>query len=354
MILVNAFLGCLFNHIASLGYPIMVKAVAGGGGKGIRVVRNESELLDALNLTRQEAKASFDDNRILIERYIDNPKHIEVQILCDKHGNALHLYERDCSIQRRNQKVIEEAPSLLLTSSPSLRRQICDQAIALARAVGYDSAGTVEFLFDVQNQSFYFLEVNARLQVEHPVTECITGVDIVHQMLRIAKGHPLLYRQEDIPLQGWAMESRLCAEDPFKSFGSPSVGQLISYKEPNNFSGVRCDSGVVEGSHISLFYDSLICKLLTYSSDRKTVLELMRKALDNFVISGVKTNIPLLWSIVNDPTFISGECTINHLAKAYPNGFTGVRLSEEDVFQLIAVATAIHVKAAIRNYIDSR
>ncbi|CDS38049.1 propionyl coenzyme A carboxylase alpha chain [Echinococcus multilocularis] len=332
-----------------LGYPVIVKALAGGGGKGMRIARDDAELFEALRLSREEARASFGDDRILLERYLVASRHIEVQVLCDKHGNALHLHERDCSIQRRNQKVVEEAPSSLFTSSANLRRRICDQAIALVRAVGYDSAGTVEFLFDGRSQNFYFLEMNTRLQVEHPVTECITGVDIVHQMLRVAKGHRLLYRQEDISTRGWAMECRVCAEDPRKAFGLPSVGQLTSYREPSHIRGVRCDSSVVEGSEISVFYDALICKLVAYGGNRKAVLSIMAKALDSFIIRGVTTNIPLLRDIISETGFVSGEFATDHLARIYPEGFRGAKLHETEVYQLIALASVINVKNVIRN-----
>ncbi|VDM32190.1 unnamed protein product, partial [Hydatigera taeniaeformis] len=337
-----------------LGYPVMVKALIGGGGKGMRIVRNDGELLEALRLSRAEAQASFGDDRVLLERCLIAPRHIEVQVLCDKHGNVLHLYERDCSIQRRNQKLIEEAPSLFLNSYTDLRRRICDQAVAVARAVGYDSAGTVEFLFDDRSHDFYFLEMNTRLQVEHPVTECITGVDIVHQMLRVAKGHRLLYRQDDISTHGWAMECRVCAENPRKAFGLPAVGQLTSYREPSHIHGVRCDSGVTEGSEISVFYDTLVCKLIAYGTDRKAVIDIMKKALDSFIIRGVTTNLPLLRDIVSEAGFVSGEFTTDHLLKTYPDGFRGARLDESEVYKLVALASAINVKAAIRNYIDMR
>ncbi|KAL5964312.1 Propionyl-CoA carboxylase alpha chain mitochondrial, partial [Taenia solium] len=338
--------------IVLTGYPVVVKALAGGGGKGMRIARDDTELLEALRLSREEAEASFGDDRLLLERCLISPRHIEVQVLCDKHGNALHLYERDCSIQRRNQKVVEEAPSPFFISSTDLRRRICDQAIALARAVGYDSVGTVEFLFDDRSQDFYFLEMNTRLQVEHPVTECITGVDIVHQMLRVAKGHRLLYRQEDISTHGWAMECRVCAEDPRKAFGLPSVGQLTSYREPRHIHGVRCDSGVVEGSEISVFYDALICKLVIYGGDRKAVLDVMAKALDSFIIRGLTTNLPLLRDIVSEAGFVSGEFTTDHLSRIYTNGFKGAQLHEAEIYQLIALASVVNVKAVLRNHMD--
>ncbi|KAL5105261.1 Propionyl-CoA carboxylase alpha chain mitochondrial [Taenia crassiceps] len=322
----------------ALGYPVMVKALAGGGGKGMRVARDGAELVKALHLSKKEAQASFGDDRLLLERCLIAPRHIEVQVLCDKHGNALHLHDRECSIQRRNQKVVEEAPSPFFTPFSELHRRVCDQATALARAVGYDSAGTVEFLFDDKSQDFYFLEMNTRLQVEHPVTECITGVDIVHQMLRVAKGHRLLYRQEDISAHGWAIECRVCAENPQRAFGLPSVGQLTSYREPSHLRGVRCDSGVVEGSKISIFYDALIY--------------IMKRALDSFIIRGVTTNLPLLRDIMSETGFVSGEFTTDHLSRIYRDGFRGARLHEVEVYQLIALASVVNVKAVLRNHAD--
>ncbi len=329
-----------------IGYPVMVKASAGGGGKGMRIAWNDKELLEGYRLSRQEAKASFGDDRMLIEKFIDKPRHIEIQILCDKHGNALYLNERECSIQRRNQKVIEEAPSVFL--DPATRRAMGEQATALARAVGYDSAGTVEFLVDAK-RNFYFLEMNTRLQVEHPITECITGIDIVHQMIRVGKGHKLLHKQEDIPVDGWGIECRVYAEDPYKAFGLPSVGRLTSYVEPLHLEGVRCDSGITEGSEISIYYDPMICKLVSYGDNRQEALDVMAKALDNYVIRGVTNNIPLLRDIITEERFVSGAITTNYLPETYPEGFQGTVLSETEISNLAAVGAAVNVKAALRN-----
>lgn len=273
-------------------------------------------------------------------------------MLCDRHGNVIHLHLRDCSIQRRNQKLLEEAPSTLFASLPSLRQKICDAAVALAKFVGYDSAGTVEFLLDAENpEIFFFLEMNTRLQVEHPVTEGITGIDIVHQMLRIAKGHRLLYQQTevDIPCQGWAMECRVCAEDPYRALGTPSVGQLTAFREPSDLPGVRCDSSVAAGSHLSVFYDPLISKLVAYGRNRDEVLKIMIRALDSFIVRGVTTNIPLLRDIVTDPGFVAGNYTTRHLETIYPNGFQGFTLSQQELNQMISLGAVVHLKNAFRN-----
>ncbi|VDL60749.1 unnamed protein product [Hymenolepis diminuta] len=340
-----------------IGYPIMIKASAGGGGKGMRIVRNSSELLGALNLSRQEAKSNFGDDRVLFERALQSSRHVEIQVLCDHHGNAFHLHARDCSIQRRNQKLIEEAPGALFSSFPSLCEKICEVAVLLAKSAGYDSAGTVEFLMDAENpQNFYFLEMNTRLQVEHPVTECITGIDIVHQMLRIAKGHPLLYKQteKDIPRRGWAVECRICAEDPHRALGTPTLGQLTTYKEPTNLPGIRCDSDATEGSHLSIFYDPLVSKLIAYGCSRDAVLKLMARALDIFVIRGIKTNIPLLRDVLFDPGFLYGSYTIRHLDIIYPNGFQGAKLSQHELNLMISTGAVVHLKALLRNFSNSR
>lgn len=266
-----------------IGYPVMIKASAGGGGKGMRMAYTDQEAFDGFRFSKNEALSSFNDDRLLIEKFIEEPRHIEIQVLCDKHGNGIYLNERECSIQRRNQKVIEEAPSVFLDQD--LRKSMGEQAIALAQTVGYDSAGTVEFLVD-KHKNFYFLEMNTRLQVEHPITEYICGIDIVHQMLRVAKGHKLKHEQKDVQLRGWAVESRVYAENPYKNFGLPSTGRLASYKEPTSIPNVRCDSGVTEGSDINIYYDPLICKLITYGEDRQKALDTMAKSLDNYVIRG--------------------------------------------------------------------
>ncbi|CAH8435551.1 unnamed protein product [Schistosoma turkestanicum] len=334
---------------AEIGYPIMIKASAGGGGKGMRIAWNEKETREGYRLSKSEAKASFGDDRMLIEKFIDNPRHIEIQILCDRHGNAIYLNERECSIQRRNQKVIEEAPSTFL--DPSSRKAMGEQAVSLAKAVGYDSAGTVEFLVD-SKRNFYFLEMNTRLQVEHPITECITGVDVVHQMLRIGKGHSLMLSQSDIPVNGWAFECRVYAEDPYKSFGLPSIGRLRTYSEPLHIPNVRCDSGINEGSEISIHYDPMICKLVTYGPDRQTALNTMTKALDSYVIRGVTHNIPLLRDIVTEKRFVSGNISTQYLSEVYPDGFKGKVLDQKELDTLIAVSASIFAKndARIRNF----
>nr|CDS26427.1 propionyl coenzyme A carboxylase alpha chain [Hymenolepis microstoma] len=346
-----------FKIADDIGYPIMIKASAGGGGKGMRIVRDSSELLEALNLSKHEAKSCFGDDRVLFERALQSFRHIEVQVLCDRHGNALHLYPRECSIQRRNQKLIEEAPGALFSSCPSICKKICGAALLIAKSAGYDSAGTVEFLLDAENpQNFYFLEVNTRLQVEHTITECITGIDIVHQMLRIAKGHRLLYKQteNDIPCRGWAMECRVCAEDPYRALGTPTLGQLTTYKEPSNLPGIRCDSSVSEGSNLSVFYDPLVSKLIAYGCDRDAVLKSMARALDSFVIRGVRTNIPLLRDVILDPGFVSGIYTIKHLDVIYPSGFHGVKLSRQELNLMTSTGAVVYLKALLRNFSVSR
>uniref|UniRef100_A0A8K9X7W3 Propionyl-CoA carboxylase alpha chain, mitochondrial n=1 Tax=Oncorhynchus mykiss TaxID=8022 RepID=A0A8K9X7W3_ONCMY len=323
-----------------IGYPVMIKASAGGGGKGMRIAWNDDETREGFRLSSQEAASSFGDDRLLIEKFVDNPRHIEIQVLADKHGNALWLNERECSIQRRNQKVVEEAPSTFL--DPETRRAMGEQAVQLAKAVHYSSAGTVEFLVD-SNKNFYFLEMNTRLQVEHPITECITGLDLVQQMIRVAKGFPLLHKQEDIPINGWAIESRVYAEDPYKSFGLPSIGRLSQYQEPINLPKVRVDSGIQEGSDISIYYDPMISKLVTYGATRAEALQRMEAALDNYVIRGVTHNIPLLREIITHPRFISGDITTNFLPEEYPEGFKGHQLTSEGRRELVATAAALYV-----------
>nr|KAG5687923.1 hypothetical protein BaRGS_014372 [Batillaria attramentaria] len=324
-----------------IGYPVMIKASAGGGGKGMRIARNEEEARQAFKLCTEEAKSSFGDDRMLIEKYVENPRHIEMQVLCDHHGNAVYLNERECSIQRRNQKVIEEAPSVFV--DPGLRKAMGEQAVALAKAVHYDSAGTVEFLVDDKKQ-FYFLEMNTRLQVEHPITECITGVDLVHQMIRVAKGHKLHHTQSDIPIDGWAFECRVYAEDPFKNFGMPSIGRLSRYIEPTHIPNVRCDSGIQEGSEISIYYDPMICKLVTHGPDRQSAINTMVDALDSYVIKGVTHNIPLLRNIMTEPRFVKGDITTNYLPEVFPDGFKGQQLTKKELDHLVVLACAVHEK----------
>ncbi|PAV70230.1 hypothetical protein WR25_18572 [Diploscapter pachys] len=312
-----------------IGYPVMIKASAGGGGKGMRIAWTDKEAREGYRLSKQEAASSFGDDRMLFEKFIDNPRHIEMQLLCDKHGNALWLNERECSIQRRNQKVIEEAPSSFVT--PEMRKKMGEQAVQLAKAVGYDSAGTVEFLVDSQ-RNFYFLEMNTRLQVEHPITESITGIDIVHQMLRVAYGHKLTIKQEQVPLNGWAFESRVYAEDPYKGFGLPSVGRLTRYVEPRHLDGVRCDSGLV-----------------THGKNRQEALNRMADALDHYVIRGVTNNIPLLRDIIDEKRFREGNITTKYLPEVYPEGFQGATLNSDEAETIVSFTAALHAKKLARS-----
>ncbi|XP_032352609.1 propionyl-CoA carboxylase alpha chain, mitochondrial isoform X4 [Camelus ferus] len=328
-----------------IGYPVMIKASAGGGGKGMRIAWDDEETRDGFRFSSQEAASSFGDDRLLIEKFIDNPRHIEIQVLGDKHGNALWLNERECSIQRRNQKVVEEAPSIFLDSET--RRAMGEQAVALAKAVNYSSAGTVEFLVD-SKKNFYFLEMNTRLQVEHPVTECITGLDLVQEMIRVAKGYPLRHKQADIPINGWAVECRVYAEDPYKSFGLPSVGRLSQYQEPIHLPGVRVDSGIQPGSDISIYYDPMISKLITYGSDRTEALKRMEDALDNYVIRGVTHNIALLREVIINSRFIKGDINTKFLSDVYPDGFKGHKLTESERNQLLAIASSLFVASQLR------
>uniref|UniRef100_A0A8C3W0Q2 Propionyl-CoA carboxylase alpha chain, mitochondrial n=1 Tax=Catagonus wagneri TaxID=51154 RepID=A0A8C3W0Q2_9CETA len=328
-----------------IGYPVMIKASAGGGGKGMRIAWDDEETRDGFRFSSQEAASSFGDDRLLIEKFIDNPRHIEIQVLGDKHGNALWLNERECSIQRRNQKVVEEAPSIFLDSET--RRAMGEQAVALAKAVNYSSAGTVEFLVD-SKKNFYFLEMNTRLQVEHPVTECITGLDLVQEMIRVAKGYPLRHRQADIPINGWAVECRVYAEDPYKSFGLPSIGRLSQYQEPIHLPGVRIDSGIQPGSDISIYYDPMISKLITYGSNRMEALKRMEDALDNYVIRGVAHNIALLREVIINSRFIEGDISTKFLSDVYPDGFKGHKLTEDERKQLLAIASSLFVASQLR------
>jgi len=279
---------------------------------------------------------------MLVEKFVDNPRHIEIQILGDKFGNCIYLNERECSIQRRNQKVVEEAPSTFI--DPETRKAMGERAVALAKKIGYSSAGTVEFLVD-SRKNFYFLEMNTRLQVEHPITEWITGIDLVHQMIRVAKGHPLKLKQSDVPLKGWAIECRVYAEDPFKNFGLPSIGRLYSYVEPTHISpNVRCDSGIEEGSEISIYYDPMICKLACYGETREEALKTSVEALDSYVIRGVTHNIPLLRDILTESRFVKGQVTTNYLPEVYPDGFHGKQLTTSDREELATIAACFWVK----------
>ncbi|NXL22128.1 PCCA carboxylase, partial [Setophaga kirtlandii] len=334
-----------------IGYPVMIKASAGGGGKGMRIAWDDEETREGFRFSSQEAASSFGDDRLLIEKFIDNPRHIEIQvctliIATNKHGNALWLNERECSIQRRNQKVVEEAPSTFL--DPETRKAMGEQAVALAKAVKYSSAGTVEFLVD-SSKNFYFLEMNTRLQVEHPVTECITGLDLVQEMIRVAKGYPLRHKQADIPINGWAVECRVYAEDPYKSFGLPSIGKLSQYQEPLHVPSVRVDSGIQQGSDISIYYDPMISKLITYGSNRAEALKRMEEALDNYVIRGVAHNISLLREVIVHPRFVQGDISTKFLPEVYPDGFKGHKLTDLERRQLLATAASLYVAEQLRS-----
>ncbi|MFN7053579.1 MAG: acetyl/propionyl/methylcrotonyl-CoA carboxylase subunit alpha, partial [Gemmobacter sp.] len=312
-----------------IGYPVMIKASAGGGGKGMRIAWSESEVKEGFESSKNEAANSFGDDRIFIEKFVTQPRHIEIQVLADKHGNCVYLHERECSIQRRNQKVIEEAPSPFLDETT--RKAMGEQACALAKAVGYTSAGTVEFIVD-GNRNFYFLEMNTRLQVEHPVTELITGVDLVEQMIRVAVGEPLPFAQTDLKINGWAMESRLYAEDPYRNF-LPSIGRLTRYRPPVEGTTprggiVRNDTGVFEGGEISMFYDPMIAKLCTWGATRAEAIEEMRLALDTFEVEGIGHNLPFCSAVMDHPRFASGNITTAFIAEEYPEGFAGVSLDD--------------------------
>ena len=331
-----------------VGYPVMIKASAGGGGKGMRIAWNDTEAREGFQSSKNEAANSFGDDRIFIEKFVTQPRHIEIQVLADAHGNTLDLGERECSIQRRNQKVIEEAPSPFLDEAT--RKAMGEQSCALAAAVGYTSAGTVEFIVD-GDRNFYFLEMNTRLQVEHPVTELITGVDLVEQMIRVAYGEALTLKQEDIKLNGWAMESRLYAEDPYRNF-LPSIGRLQTYRPPLEVAEetrvVRNDTGVFEGGEISMYYDPMIAKLCTWGPDRATAIEHMRNALDGFEMEGIGHNLPFLAAVYDHEKFTSGNITTAFIEEEYPDGFEGVTLAEADLKRLAASAAAMYRVAEIR------
>ncbi len=327
-----------------IGYPVMIKASAGGGGKGMRIAGNDAELREGFRSARSEAAASFADDRVFIEKYVVNPRHIEIQILADAHGQYLYLGERECSIQRRHQKVIEEAPSPALDEKT--RAAMGAEAVALARAVGYRSAGTVEFILDA-DRNFYFLEMNTRLQVEHPVTEKITGLDLVEWMIRIAAGEKLPFRQSDIALRGWAIEARIYAEDPYRHF-LPATGRLTQYREPSSNLAIRVDSGVLEGSDISMFYDPMIAKLIATGETRAAAIEEMRQALDGFYIRGLTHNIPFLAALIDHPRFRAGRLTTGFIAEEFPDGFTGAALSADRLGDLLAIAAIIHHRYELR------
>ncbi len=328
-----------------VGYPVMIKASAGGGGKGMRLARNDAEVREGFRAATHEASASFADDRVFIEKFIEDPRHIEIQVLADGHGNTLYLGERECSIQRRHQKVIEEAPSPFLDAKT--RAAMGEQAVALAKAVGYRSAGTVEFIVDGK-RNFYFLEMNARLQVEHPVTEMVTGIDLVEQMIRIAAGETLAFRQKDVKLTGCAIEARVYAEDPLRNF-LPSIGRLTRYREPIAGRGVRIDSGVYEGAEISVYYDPMIAKLVGYGEDRKRATDTITAALDAYQIRGVSHNISFLSALLRHPRFVAGRLTTGFIAEEFPDGFQGAKPSEEERQLLAAVAAVVHHRGQQRD-----
>jgi len=327
-----------------IGYPVMIKASAGGGGKGMRIARDDDEAREGFASATNEAKSSFADDRVFVEKFIEEPRHIEIQVLADAHGNAVYLGERECSIQRRHQKVIEEAPSPFLDEAT--RKAMGEQAVALAKAVDYKSAGTVEFIVDAES-NFYFLEMNTRLQVEHPVTEMITGLDLVEHMFRVAAGEELAISQDDVTLDGWAIEARIYAEDVFRGF-LPSTGRLIHYIPPEEDGVVRVDTGVYEGGEISMFYDPMIAKLIAYGRDRDRAIDTLREALDSYYIEGVAQNIPFLAALLANPRFVAGNMTTNFIAEEYPEGFTEDHVKPADPKLFVAVATAIHRKAMER------
>ena len=331
-----------------IGYPVMIKASAGGGGKGMRIAWNDSEVKEGFQSSKNEAASSFGDDRIFIEKFVTQPRHIEIQVLADTKGACIYLGERECSIQRRNQKVVEEAPSSFLDEKT--RRKMGEQACNLAKAVGYSSAGTVEFIVD-KDKNFYFLEMNTRLQVEHPVTELITGIDLVEQMILVATGKPLSITQKDIKLTGWAIESRLYAEDPYRNF-LPSIGRLTRYRPPaeikDKHSIVRNDTGVYEGGEISMYYDPMIAKLCTWAPDRAKAIEQMRIALDRFEVEGIGHNLPFLSAVMDHKKFISGKITTAFIAEEYSEGFNGVDLNDDEIKDLAACAAAMNRVAEIR------
>jgi propionyl-CoA carboxylase alpha chain len=346
-----------------IGYPVMIKASAGGGGKGMRIAWNDTQAREGFQSSKNEAANSFGDDRIFIEKFVTQPRHIEIQVLCDAHGNGIYLGERECSIQRRNQKVVEEAPSPFLDEAT--RKAMGEQAVALAKAVGYASAGTVEFIVDGE-KNFYFLEMNTRLQVEHPVTELITGVDLVEQMIRVANGEKLTMTQDDVKLTGWAIENRLYAEDPYRGF-LPSIGRLTRYRPPEEVAAgpllengkwqgdaprgetaVRNDTGVYEGGEISMYYDPMIAKLCTWGPTRDAAIEAMRVALDTFEVEGIGHNLPFVAAVMDHPIFIKGEMTTAFIAEQYPEGFEGVELDEAALKRIAAATAAMNRVAEIR------
>ncbi|WP_424939447.1 acetyl-CoA carboxylase biotin carboxylase subunit [Aliiroseovarius sp. S253] len=347
-----------------IGYPVMIKASAGGGGKGMRIAWNDEEAREGFQSSKNEAASSFGDDRIFIEKFVTQPRHIEIQVLCDAHGNGIYLNERECSIQRRNQKVVEEAPSPFLDEAT--RKAMGEQSVALAKAVGYTSAGTVEFIVD-GDKNFYFLEMNTRLQVEHPVTELITGVDLVEQMIRVANGEPLSITQDDVGINGWSIENRVYAEDPYRNF-LPSIGRLTRYRPPAEIAAgpmqangkwadeaiegsdyaVRNDTGVFEGGEISMYYDPMIAKLCTWAPTRDEAIEAMRNALDGFELEGIGHNLPFVSAVMDHPIFMKGEMTTAFIEEQYPDGFDGVELGHDALKRIAASAAAMYRVAEIR------
>jgi propionyl-CoA carboxylase alpha chain len=323
-----------------IGYPVMLKASAGGGGKGMRVVRDDDECRDGFERATNEAKSSFGDDRVFAEKFVEEPRHIEIQIMADTHGNVIYLGERECSIQRRHQKVIEEAPSPFLDEAT--RKAMGEQAVALSRAVDYRSAGTVEFIVDA-DRNFFFLEMNTRLQVEHPVTELVTGQDLVELMIRVAAGEKLPLTQDEVKLEGWAMEARVYAEDPFRNF-MPSIGRLVRYQPPEESATVRVDTGIEEGSEVSMFYDPMIAKLITYGDDRRQAISNMNDALDAYFIRGVNHNISFLNALFAHPRFLEGRLTTNFIAEEFPDGFSAADVVHDEPELPIAMAGFVHRK----------
>ncbi|MDX9738528.1 MAG: acetyl-CoA carboxylase biotin carboxylase subunit, partial [Azonexus sp.] len=326
-----------------IGYPVMIKASAGGGGKGLRVAYNDAEAHEGFSSCVNEARNSFGDDRVFIEKYVLEPRHIEIQVLGDSHGNYVYLNERDCSIQRRHQKVIEEAPSPFV--DPEMRKAMGEQAVALARAVNYESAGTVEFVVSGATKEFYFLEMNTRLQVEHPVTELITGLDLVEQMIRVAYGEKLPISQADVKINGWSMECRINAEDPFRGF-LPSTGRLVKFlppvEETDSDGSTRVDTGVYDGGEISMFYDSMIAKLIVHGKDRNAAIARMRQALNSFVIRGISSNIPFQAALMQHPRFQSGIFDTSFIAKEYPTGFDSSMVPHDNPALLVSVAAYVY------------
>ncbi|ABV73280.1 acylglycerophosphoethanolamine acyltransferase [Rickettsia canadensis str. McKiel] len=322
-----------------IGFPIIVKAAAGGGGRGMRVVNNPAEMANAFESAKLEAANSFSDDRLFIEKLIQTPRHIEIQLLADQYGNSVCLGERECSIQRHHQKVIEEAPSSFITED--VRQEMYKQVISLSQKVGYYSAGTVEFIVD-SNKNFYFLEMNTRLQVEHPVTELITGIDIVEEMIKIAAGAKLSFTQDDVKLKGWAFESRICAENPSRGF-LPSSGRIIAYSEPAKSPNIRIDTGIGLGGEVSMFYDSMIAKLCTYGETREQAIEVMRSALSSYIINGIAHNISFLEAVMLHPRFVSGDISTAFIQEEYPDGFSGASLTSEVTTVFLATAIFIYI-----------